>query len=126
MAKAAETAKMAAPPTTVSRKRQRKTTAAGLEDDDDISDTSSVSSTKTSASARSRRSIDPSTPIRQSKRLLVRYFFSNITFNYLVFLYHRKERNQLIIKALSAKIQIEVCYYQLMYQLMWKFNLNNF
>lgn len=75
MAKAAGMAKMVPPlpsPALVSRKRQRK--GAAVDEDDDISDTGSVASaasSKTNASVRSRKSVDPSTPVRQSKRLLV-------------------------------------------------------
>lgn len=72
MAKVAEVAKMVPPPPAiVSRKRQRKGAAVDPEDDD-ISDTASVASSKTNVSTRSRKSIDSSTPLRQSKRLLVR------------------------------------------------------
>lgn len=80
MAKAAEIAKMVPPPPAiVSRKRQRKGAAVDP-DDDDISDTASVASSKTNVSTRSRRSVDPSTPVRQSQRLLVRKHFDLLTF----------------------------------------------
>lgn len=60
------------PSTTVTRKRTRKHSASEtLEpEDDDISDTGSVASSKTNASAKSKKSTDHSTPVRQSKRLL--------------------------------------------------------
>ncbi|KAG4065759.1 hypothetical protein HA402_012437 [Bradysia odoriphaga] len=71
MAEVAERSKlMVAPPTTpVSRKRPRRNSTADA-DDDDISDTASVASSKTNASARSRKSTESLTPVRQSKRLL--------------------------------------------------------
>ncbi|XP_037026893.1 protein ELYS [Bradysia coprophila] len=71
MAEVAERSKlMVAPPTMpVSRKRTRRNSNADA-DDDDISDTASVASSKTNASARSRKSAESLTPVRQSKRLL--------------------------------------------------------
>lgn len=72
MAKAAEMAKkmVPPPPTVAARKRQRKSSVSGGPDDDDISDTGSVASYKTNASAKSRKSVDHTTPVRQSKRLM--------------------------------------------------------
>ncbi|KAJ6632813.1 Protein ELYS like [Pseudolycoriella hygida] len=69
MKKAAETAKMVPPPIPVIQRKRKADTGGNENDDDDTSDTGSVESSKTSASVRSRKSLDPSTPVRKSKRL---------------------------------------------------------
>lgn len=107
------------PPASVPRKRQRRGSTVEPEDDD-VSDTASVASSKTNTSARSRKSIDPSTPVRQSKRLLVRFsFFQFVKFNCaddIFFSFVRRKRNPLRRKVMQAKIRTQNLWLQLQSQ----------